>query len=400
MLTSLNQPVFMSLAMKTILLSILGWCMATSLLAQPGSSDRKPVATFESTPTRLNTMTLFPSVPTPAVASRIDWTSQMEADQTVSAPTFIAKACITAPKPIARYSLSLNNQIQTLTRDLKVERDKDCQNVFSQSVQLKEGGNTLRLIAYMTGGGEVTSTLTVTYKKPPVLVLEKRLALVIGNADYPGANKLSNPVNDATDIATALKQLGFDVLQFTNLDNKGMRQAINTFGEKLRDYQVGLFYYAGHGLQSQGNNYLVPIDAEPLSPNEIEYECLDAQRVLTKMEDARTRTNIVVLDACRNNSLDRSWKSRGGSDNNGLASMNAPTGSVIAYATGPGKTAADGTGRNGLYTGALLKALQTPNQTITQLFQQVRAEVLKQSNNKQTPWESTSLTGDFYFQRK
>ncbi|MCK8493215.1 caspase family protein [Spirosoma sp. RP8] len=384
--------------MKTFLL-IIGGCLSVRfLLAQPTPSGSKSVMTFQSPATHLNTTSFFPATPAQTVVSRIDWTSDIEADQTVSAPTFIAKACITSAKPVLRYSLLLNDKVQTQVRDLKVERDKDCQQVFNQTVQLNEGENKLRLTAYLNGGGEVTSNLTVIYKKPPVLVLEKRLALVIGNSDYVGSNKLTNPVNDANDVATALKKLGFEVLQFANLNNKSMRQAINNFGEKLRDYQVGLFYYAGHGVQNNGNNYLVPTDAQPESKNEIEYECIDANRILTKMEDARTRTNIVVLDACRNNPLDRSW-SRGG-DNTGLASMDAPIGSVIAYATAPGKTAADGNGRNGLYTAALLKALQTPNQTIIQLFQQVRSEVVRQSDRKQVPWESTSLTGDFYFQRK
>ena len=376
------------------LLTLLGSClMAGSVLAQP-----KPIATFKSPTTRLNTMPFFTNSPAPTVASRIDWTSDVEADNTVSAPTFIAKACVTTPKPVDHYTLFLNDKLQPNARDLKVEKDKDCPQSFSQTVQLVEGENRLKLVAHLTGGSEATGSLTVIYRKPPVLALEKRLALVIGNGDYPGSNKLGNPVNDATDMAAALKKLGFEVMQFTNLNKRGMLEAINNFGDNLRDYQVGLFYYAGHGVQSKGRNYLVPLDAKPESDNEIEYDCLLADRILTKMEDARTRTNIVVLDACRNAPFERKW-SRGEGDN-GLATMDAPIGSVIAYATSPGKTAADGNGRNGLYTAALLNALKTPNQTIIQLFQQVRAEVVKQSNRKQVPWESTSLTGDFYFQRK
>ncbi|NEU69674.1 caspase family protein [Spirosoma agri] len=310
------------------------------------------------------------------------------------------KACIKTSKPLTRLSLYVNGDLQQANRDLKVQADVDkavCDQSLSQTIQLREGDNRIRLIA-QNEGGSASESFLIRFDKPAPMVTEKRLALVIGNANYEGSNKLTNPVNDANDMAESLKKLGFDVLQFTDLDSKKMKQAINSFGEKLRDdYQVGLFYYAGHGVQNGGINYLVPTDAQPASRNEIEFECIDANRILAKMEDAQTRTNIVVLDACRNNPLDRSW-SRGG--DNGLASMNAPSGSVIAYATAPGKTAADGNGRNGLYTAALLKALQTPNQTIIQLFQQVRAEVLKQSSNKQLPWESTSLTGDFYFQRK
>lgn len=380
--------------MKAILL-ITGSCLlAMSALAQPNPT----LATYKSAPTRLNTTGFVAESTAPAVAARLEWTSDLEADKTVGAPTFIAKACLTATKPLTRYELKLNDKVVAATRDLRVERDPNCPTPFSQTVELVEGPNQLRLVAYLSSGEEVVAPLVVTYKKPPVVVLEKRLALVVGNADYPGSNKLENPVNDANDMAASLKALGFDVLLYTNLNNRAMREAINSFGDKLRDYQVGLFYYAGHGVQSKGRNYLVPLDAKPESENEIEYDCLLADRILSKMEDARTRTNIVVLDACRNAPFERSW-SRGGGDN-GLATMDAPIGSVIAYATAPGKTAADGNGRNGLYTTALLKALQLPNQTIIQLFQQVRADVLKQSNNKQLPWESTSLTSDFYFQKK
>ncbi len=382
--------------MKPILFFTASCLLAVSALAQPKSGVSTVVATFKSTPTRLNT-TGFVAAP-PAVASRLEWMTDLNADKTVVAPTFLAKACLTTDKPVSRYELTLNGKLMAQARDLKVERDPECPNPFSQAVELLEGENRLNLVAHLTGGGEVSAPLVVTYKKPPVVVLEKRLALVVGNADYPGSNKLGNPVNDANDMAASLKNLGFEVILYTNLNNRAMREAINTFGDKLRDYQVGLFYYAGHGVQSKGRNYLVPLDAKPESENEVEYDCLLADRILTKMEDARTRTNIVVLDACRNAPFERSW-SRGGGDN-GLATMDAPIGSVIAYATAPGKTAADGNGRNGLYTAALLKALQVPNQTIIQLFQQVRGDVLKQSNNKQLPWESTSLTSDFYFQRK
>lgn len=379
--------------MKSFLFFILN-CLVIS----PIAAQQNTISTFKSKSTRLNTLPFFADTPAPAVASRIDWTSEMEADKTVSSPNFIAKACVTTAKPVDHYTLFLNDKLQLAERGLTVEKDKDCPQAFSQPVELREGENRLKLVAYLKGGGDVMAPLVVTYKKPPVLALEKRLALVIGNGDYGNSNKLANPVNDAADIAVALKKLGFDVMQFTNLDKRGMLEAINSFGDKLRDYQVGLFYYAGHGVQSRGLNYLVPLDAKPQSDNEIEFDCLRADRILVKMEDARTRTNIVVLDACRNAPFERRW-SRGG-DDNGLATMDAPIGSVIAYATSPGKTAADGNGRNGLYTAALLKALQTPNQTIIQLFQQVRAEVVKESNRKQIPWESTSLTGDFYFQRK
>lgn len=224
---------------------------------------------------------------------------------------------------------------------------------------------------------------------------QKRLALVIGNSDYPYGGDLDNPVNDARAMTIALKNLGFDVMKYENTDQKAMKRVIDNFGTKLKNYDVGLFFYAGHGVQVKGNNYLVPSDADLKTENDAEYDCVDAGRVLAKMEDAGSRTNIIILDACRDNPFERSW--RRSAKGKGLAFMSAPSGSLIAYATSPGNTASDGKGSNGLYTSALLQHMQTPNITILEMFQKVRSTVRRKTNNDQTPWESTSLTGNFYF---
>jgi len=227
---------------------------------------------------------------------------------------------------------------------------------------------------------------------------EKRLALVMGNAAYQSTSPLANPVNDARSVASALKSIGFEVIKVENASLSDMKRKVDDFGVKLKDYDVGLFYYAGHGIQSRGNNYLVPVEANLVNERQVEYDCIRADRVLSFMEDARSKVNIVVLDACRNNPFERSWtRSTAG---NGLAFMNAPSGSLIAYATSPGSTASDGTGSNGLYTEALLQELYTPDITILQMFQRVRAKVVDKSGGKQIPWESTSLTGDFFFAGK
>ena len=174
-----------------------------------------------------------------------------------------------------------------------------------------------------------------------------------------------------------------------------MKQAINAFGQKLKDYDVGLFYYAGHGVQSKGVNYMIPIEAQLKNEEEIEFDCVAADRVLAFMDVAATKVNLIVLDACRNNPFGRSWqRSVGGG---GLAMMDAPKGSLIAYATSPGHTASDGESSNGLYTSALLKFMRNPGLTIEQVFKQVRNEVSDKSGGAQIPWETTSLTGeDFY----
>ena len=223
---------------------------------------------------------------------------------------------------------------------------------------------------------------------------QRKLALVIGNGNYLSST-LSNPENDARAMKIALQDVGFTVLEFENLDQNSMKKAIDNFGAKLRNVDVGLFYFAGHGIQAKGYNYLIPVDAQLNSEEQVEYDCIRADRVLALMDATGLKVNIIILDACRNNPFERSWtRSASGK---GLLSMNAPKGTIIAYATAPGTTASDGSGKNGLYTSAILESIQIPNITIIQMFQNVRNIVSEKSQNQQMPWESTSLTGDFYF---
>ncbi|MBN2214168.1 MAG: caspase family protein [Bacteroidales bacterium] len=222
---------------------------------------------------------------------------------------------------------------------------------------------------------------------------EKRHALIIGNSDY-AIGVLTNPVNDAYAMAMALEELGFDVSLRLEVKTKDeMKRAIREFGDKLKQGGVGLFYFAGHGLQVGGFNFLVPIHAQIDSEEEVEYESVDVGFVLAQMEAAQNQMNIVILDACRNNPYARSFRS----SVRGLASISAPTGSLIAYSTAPGATASDGIGKNGLYTGELLKQIQLEGLKIEEVFKNVRANVLAKSGGRQVPWESSSLIGDFYF---
>ncbi len=225
-----------------------------------------------------------------------------------------------------------------------------------------------------------------------------RVALVIGNGDYIHGGSLKNPVNDARAMQSTLQGLGFVVHRHENRTQKEMKRAIDEFGAKLQGKDVGLFFYAGHGVQVNGANYLIPVDARLELENDVEYDCVRADRVLAKMEAAGSKTNIVILDACRDNPFERSW--RRNAKSSGLAFMNAPSGSLIAYATSPGDTAADGAGQNGIYTGALLKHIDTPDISILQMFQKVRSEVTSLTGDRQTPWESTSLKGDFFFKQR
>jgi len=237
------------------------------------------------------------------------------------------------------------------------------------------------------------SSLAAAYKD------EKRYALVIGNSNYnKNIGILRNPVNDATDISTELRKSNFEVQLLTNATYVQMREAMRKFQEKLvngpKDQTVGLFYYAGHGVQFQDENYLVPIDASVQFEDDIARMCFPVQRmVLSNMENSNSRMNIVILDACRNNPFPAATRSV----SQGLGEMKRARGSFIAYATAPGSVASDGVGRNGLYTQELLKALRKDGLTIEQVFKEVRMNVLRLSGEKQFTWDSSNIVGEFYF---
>ena len=238
----------------------------------------------------------------------------------------------------------------------------------------------------------IFSTFLILVLSTAQLHAAKRVALVIGNANYKDA-QLNNPVNDALDMTEALKRTGFEVDDYTNINRKQMREAIRKFGDKLRQAETGLFYFAGHGIQIKGRNYLIPLAVDVHAADEVEDESIDASAILRKMESAGNAVNIVILDACRNNPFARSFRSL----NRGLARMDGPAGSFIAYATAPGSVAADGARRNGLYTEHLLEALRQPGFTIEQTFKYVRNKVKNETAGKQVPWESSSLMGEFIF---
>ncbi len=225
---------------------------------------------------------------------------------------------------------------------------------------------------------------------------EKRVALVIGNSSYKQISPLANPKNDAALMAATLKDVGFEVVTAIDVDVRQMGRAVRKFGKRLRRSgkdAVGLFYYAGHGIQSQGTNYLVPLGAQIEDEADLDIETLSASDVLRQMETAGNALNLVVLDACRNNPM----ASRVRSGGRGLARIDAASGSLIAFAAAPGQVADDGRGKNSPYTEAFVDALRQPGLTVEQVFKRVRVRVEAQTNGHQTPWEESSLRGDFYF---
>jgi hypothetical protein len=302
---------------------------------------------------------------------------------------------------LTRLRVYINDQIPDDNKSFNVIATQNLNEYkIDRTITLNEGENEIKIEARNDRGAIVSESRKIfsLVKKMDQLYVEKRLALIIGNADYLNSPALQNPLNDAAAISTSLKELGFTVLMYLNTDIKSMKKAMDEFGSKLKGFDVGLFYYAGHGMQVKGNNYLIPVDASLKIEEDVEYDCVEAGRILGKMEAAGTKTNIVILDACRNNPFSRSWSSRSAEQNDmGLAFMNAPSGTIIAYATSPGKTASDGTSKNGIYTEALLKYIKVPAMPIEEFFKNVRVEVEKKSKMMQTPWESTSLKGNFYF---
>jgi formylglycine-generating enzyme required for sulfatase activity len=224
---------------------------------------------------------------------------------------------------------------------------------------------------------------------------ETRIALVIGNSEY-ASGPLPNPANDAKLMGDALTSLGFDVIARRNADQTTMKRAIEEFGSRLEKAgagAVGLFYYAGHGVQLNGKNYLIPTTARIDREGDVEIEAVSADWVIEQMRYARNQLNIVILDACRNNPFTRSMRSA----DHGLATMDAPAGIIIAYSTAPGSVAADGSGRDSPYTETLTRAMRELHEPVEQVFKHVRVGVMAETGGKQIPWEASSLTGDFFF---
>jgi carboxyl-terminal processing protease len=228
---------------------------------------------------------------------------------------------------------------------------------------------------------------------------EPRVALVIGNSNYGSEiGKLANPANDAGLMARALEQTGFKVIRVTDADQKKMKRAIADFGDQLSaagPQATGLFYYAGHGVQVQGQNYLVPVGADIVKEADVDIESVSAEDVVKQMDFAANAVNIIILDACRNNPMQRSFRSA----TRGLAPMRSDSvrGTFIAYSTSPGQTAADGAGANSPYSAALASAIVQPGVGIEEIFRDVRGKVMKATQDKQIPWDSSSLTAPFFF---
>jgi uncharacterized caspase-like protein len=238
---------------------------------------------------------------------------------------------------------------------------------------------------------------SITTQTASIGIVGRRIALVVGNANYK-VRPLKNPRNDADDVSRSLKATGFEVIDLRDATLPQMRTAVRLFGDRLINNDVGLVYYSGHGVEVKGRNYFIPVNADIQREDEIADQGLDVSLILEKMSTAGKGVNILIVDACRDDPFGRSFRS----SSRGLANMDAPRGTIIAYATSPGKVASDGDPRerNSPYTKHLVKAMQSPNKPIEQVFKEVRRAVQDETKNQQTPWENTSLSGDFFFSIK
>jgi hypothetical protein len=290
-----------------------------------------------------------------------------------------------------------------------VVKADNCINGIKQNIVLKEGVNRA-YFTFTNRWGVVTKSdeLILHLKEPKETSLpsspsenttttEKRLALVIGNSQYQQGTSLPNPVNDARSMRDMLKSLGFDVILVENQIKKQMDETIRQFGTKLKDYDVGLFFYAGHGIEVDGVNFMLPTDVpQQMAKEDIANDCVNTDWLQQKMAAAGAfnKTNIVILDACRNNPF-RNWRNYG--EDIWITPKNVPTGLITAFAASQGESASDGIGKNGLYTSVLLKHIKAQGITIEEVFKRVRIELLQKGG--QVPVETTKLTKDFYFKR-
>ena len=283
------------------------------------------------------------------------------------------------PAIFTRIVPTLTTQLATAS-NIEIERLR----AEAEEAKRKQADAELRLTQQSTQASQTT----------PPQTANKRIALVVGNANYK-VRPLKNPRNDADDISRSLRSSGFEVIDLRDASLQQMRNGVRHFGDRLINNDVGLVYYSGHGVEVKGRNYFIPVNADIMREDEIADQGLDVSLILEKMNTAGKGVNILIVDACRDDPFGRSFRS----SSRGLAQMDAPRGTIIAYATSPGKVASDGDPRerNSPYTKNLVKAMQQPNKPIEQVFKEVRRAVQEETKNQQTPWENTSLSGDFYF---
>jgi hypothetical protein len=322
----------------------------------------------------------------------ISWAVPVDPKAIVNSEVIVIEACIKSATELKSAQIYVNGVQQASEMMFQAPQPGDCNYRLNKQVILKEGDNSVFIIASNFAGSTNSERRLIRFET--TLIAEKRLALIIGNADYGSSNVLQNPVNDANLIEGTLKSLGFEVIKRTNATKNEMMESLRDFSKKLPEYNVALFYYAGHGIQVDGQNYLIPVDAILKEKTDCKWEAMPVNYIVEEFERVPDNINIVILDACRNNPF-RSWV-RGGEQ--GFRAVNPVSGTIVSFATSEGSTAADGSGSNGTFTEELVKQIVIP-QTISSVFINTRREVMKRTNNTQRPQEWNMLTGEFYFKK-
>lgn len=320
----------------------------------------------------------------------ISWENPAGSAAMVGNEALTIRVCIASPSGIDNARVIVNGEERGADNIFRPSGPGECIK-WQKPVILRQGENSIYVIA-SNGAGTITSEQRIVRFNP--VMEERRIALVIGNARYGYGTDLRNPANDASLMEATLKELGFDVIRRLDTGRDSMMNSIREFSRKLVNYNVALFYYAGHGLQVEGVNYLIPVDAKLENREDCKWEAVSVDMVTEELKRNQANTNIVILDACRNNPY-RSW-ARG--EEEGFRALSPVLGTIISFATSEGATAADGTGSNGLFTEELVKQMMVP-QPIEGVFKNTRRRVMERSNNQQTPVEWSYLTGEFYFKK-
>jgi Caspase domain/Bacterial Ig domain len=359
-----------------------------TIIFQPGENNFYLVATnsLGSNKSEIRSM-----VNPPDQLPVVNWMRPGIHSSIVNTESFIIEVCIKSVSDLKSAKLLVNGEVQANDKIFKRSNLEQCSYEWKKQVILKEGDNSIYIIAENGAGTQPSENVVIKMEKA---LAEKRLALIFGNSDYGDTRSLKNPANDANLMEATLKDLGFDIIKRINATKSDMNKAIQEFSVKLPDYNVALFYYAGHGVQVDGTNYLVPVDAVLKEKSDCKFDAISVNFVVEEFEKFPGNTNIVILDACRENPF-RSWV-RGGDA--GFKPINPSSGTIISFATNAGSTAADGKGPNGLFTEELVKEMMIP-QPIESVFKKTRVQVQKKSNGAQIPQEWSMLNGEFFFKK-
>jgi hypothetical protein len=310
----------------------------------------------------------------------------------VSTETITLEVCIKSAADLLSANITIDGSQGPVARVFQRQNNDTCNYIWKPKISLKEGDNSIYVNAENAAGSNMSDNRIIKFSRA---IAEKRLALVIGNSDYSNGTSLKNPKNDANLIEATLKNLGFTVVKQLNCRKDSMINAIKDFSRKLNDYNVALFYYAGHGVQVDNVNYLVPTDAKLDHKEDVSFDAIPVTMVTDQLKRNSANTNIVILDACRNNPY-KAW-ARGG--NEGFKAIGPVNGTIISFATSEGATASDGEGSNGLFTQELVKQMEIA-QPIMNVFINTRKAVFTKTNGQQMPTEwNYLLTTDFSFKK-